>query len=464
MINRKIFENLILIEGGPSSGPNSVYKIGWNYKSINEEDENKFLEDRGYSYWSHLTLNAYAGTSCFRINKFLRCSNDEDQIDEAIKVSVHLLNEALNELPEANSIECYRWVSLPKEAIEYLCNLKGKIISFPQFLSTSDFINYDGYESFMKIKTLNDGSNARRIMEVVNKSEGEILFKSGTRFEVTSCENEFILLSETKKECDMILSENFWGPSTGPVINRKYMYSIISIGIILFSVLFSGCNQNRKVDDLKIEQPYSQTEIDSILKQSEGFFGKISRQEYEVQLYDQVIARDSNNCEIRYKRAILASIIREFEKAISDYTYKIDNCSSDLDKQLIYEGRGMAYARMGDYNRAKLDFTRAIEHSEKINNNIFARAYYQRGRIKILLQEDLSAIADLTVSLDQDFGDDFNAICFYYRGITKVKSNQRYGCEDLYEAKKLNFRLRRFPFSEDEYSYDIDEFIENNCK
>lgn len=206
MVIKEELENLIEMDGGICYGYANVDKIGWNYERKNNADYEKFYYDFEYSYGAKFILGSYAGTSCRRVNLYLRdCGSKRNELLEEYK---RLLNISLDELPSFNEKLCYRWVSIPDEAINYLKQKIGLIIKIPQFWSTSNFRN-EGYETNFVIGVSNDTS-ARYIADIVKKTEGEVLFKSGTNFIVFGFNEGDLYFKETKEPHHLVLCENFW--------------------------------------------------------------------------------------------------------------------------------------------------------------------------------------------------------------------------------------------------------------
>ena len=207
MVKKNELEGLINLDGGVCSGINQVDRIGWNYEGLNKLDLDSFLEENGYSYDSKFLLGSYAGTSCLRINSYLRSQKGKG--DPILDEYERLLVKALDELPTYDGQLCYRWVSLPNEAIDFLSNLSGVVVQIPQFWSTSKFRNDAGYETTFVIGTLEE-TNSRYIADVVGKTEGEVLFKPNTNFRIIGINEGELYFKETKSDSELVLSEKFW--------------------------------------------------------------------------------------------------------------------------------------------------------------------------------------------------------------------------------------------------------------
>jgi tetratricopeptide (TPR) repeat protein len=65
--------------------------------------------------------------------------------------------------------------------------------------------------------------------------------------------------------------------------------------------------------------------------------------------------------------------------------------SLDPDFAFAWYNRAIVFSRKGEFRKALNDFSKAIEHLSG-----FAEAYYNRGLISILLNENLSGCEDLS--------------------------------------------------------------------
>ncbi len=141
---------------------------------------------------------------------------------------------------------------------------------------------------------------------------------------------------------------------------------------------------------------------------------------------------------ILMRRAIAHSVLRDFEAAISDFTYYI---SLDDTSALAYWQRAVCQAEMDEFNKAEgkgvtnihsaeADFSDAI----RINSNN-AYIYYNRGNVHAGRNELAKAIDDYSIAIRMDSR---LAEAYYNRGIARAKSgNKQAGIQDLSKAGEL---------------------------
>ena len=141
---------------------------------------------------------------------------------------------------------------------------------------------------------------------------------------------------------------------------------------------------------------------------------------------------------ILMRRAIAHSVLRDFEAAISDFTYYL---SLDDKNALAYWQRAVCQAEMDEFNKAQgkgvvnihsaeADFSDAI----RLNSNN-AYIYYNRGNLHAGRNELSKAIDDYTIALKID---NRLAEAYYNRGIARAKSgNKQAGIQDLSKAGEL---------------------------
>ena len=141
---------------------------------------------------------------------------------------------------------------------------------------------------------------------------------------------------------------------------------------------------------------------------------------------------------ILMRRAIAHSVLRDFEAAISDFTYYI---SLDDKNALAYWQRAVCQAEMDEFNKAEgkgvvnihsaeADFSDAIRL-----NSSNAYIYYNRGNLHAGRNELSKAIDDYTIALKID---NRLAEAYYNRGIARAKSgNRQAGIQDLSKAGEL---------------------------
>ena len=141
---------------------------------------------------------------------------------------------------------------------------------------------------------------------------------------------------------------------------------------------------------------------------------------------------------ILMRRAIAHSVLRDFEAAISDFTYYL---SLDDKNALAYWQRAVCQAEMDEFNKAQgkgvvnihsaeADFSDAIRM-----NSSNAYIYYNRGNLHAGRNELSKAIDDYTIALKID---NRLAEAYYNRGIARAKSgNKQAGIQDLSKAGEL---------------------------
>ncbi len=211
---------MIELDGGVDWCASQYRKLGWRFTEPSDEEIEEFNQNSPIDYWSKFLIDAYAGATCFKLNKGLREERWIDA-DEFCQLYKFHLNESLDEIQSQDNQTVWRWLNLPDEAFEFLKDYEGQKIMIPHFLSTSNYKN-SGYSTFFEIETCED-SNGRYIAEIVDKlHEGEILFKSNTVFEVNSSDDDTIYMTEVKSaEYDLILHENFWNDIMPYSVHQK---------------------------------------------------------------------------------------------------------------------------------------------------------------------------------------------------------------------------------------------------
>ena len=154
---------------------------------------------------------------------------------------------------------------------------------------------------------------------------------------------------------------------------------------------------------------------------------------------DLSVAKDiETKKHILMRRAIAHSVLRDFEAAISDFTYYL---SLDDKSSLAYWQRAVCQAEMDEFNKAEgkgitnihsaeADFSDAIRL-----NSSNAYIYYNRGNLHAGRNELSKAIDDYTIALRID---NRLAEAYYNRGIARAKSgNKQAGIQDLSKAGEL---------------------------
>lgn len=184
------------------------------------------------------------------------------------------------------------------------------------------------------------------------------------------------------------------------------MRKTVIFTIMLFCFLF-----------LDIPNIFSQTFDELIVKYKEAQKSK----DYDemIEVCNILIKKYPNNQpEISYfNRANAYRVLREYKKAIKDYTNAI-NIKQDFND--VYFNRGISYFRIDEYKKSLSDFTYFIKN---VPDNPYA--YFYRGNSYSNLYNYDSAVADYTkaIELKPDYID-----AYYNRG------NKYYGMEMYKEA------------------------------
>lgn len=104
--------------------------------------------------------------------------------------------------------------------------------------------------------------------------------------------------------------------------------------------------------------------------------------------FTKAIESDPNDPEFYYNRAVVYNSKREYAKAIADYDKYIPLMREDPTYQADgYINRGIAYAKLGNRERALEDFTKVIELDPTRDNGYRARAMIYRELKKVALAE-----------------------------------------------------------------------------
>ena len=122
--------------------------------------------------------------------------------------------------------------------------------------------------------------------------------------------------------------------------------------------------------------------------------------------YSQVLKIDPKDYSARFNRVLVYEYLREYDKAIADYTRVIEgdtDFSNNVDSKdqclaMTHHYRGRAYQwYKHDNAKAVADFTAALRLDPKIE-----MVHYRRGRAYNALKEYAKAAADFTVALEHD--------------------------------------------------------------
>lgn len=149
----------------------------------------------GMSYEEFTALQEYTGSAYGCMNSYLRQSNKKNQ---AIEEYIQLVNQALDKLPNYQGI-VVRGGNLPSNVAEM--HQKGNIVTYQAFTSTSTGRSFSAKDQFLIISKTGKPIMGSSQM----KAEHEVLFKSGTRFEVLETFKEgtvqyYVMKEVTDKE------------------------------------------------------------------------------------------------------------------------------------------------------------------------------------------------------------------------------------------------------------------------
>ncbi len=128
--------------------------------------------------------------------------------------------------------------------------------------------------------------------------------------------------------------------------------------------------------------------------------------------YEAVIQKDEFNLEAYFQKGLIYYNSASSEQAIKDFSYVIDNQKNSETRAVyygsdpsgskgsfittlqsmigkVYQYRGMAYQKLGDWDKALADFTKAFEH------DTIADCYVNRSQLYSKMGRRRDAIADL---------------------------------------------------------------------
>lgn len=122
-----------------------------------------------------------------------------------------------------------------------------------------------------------------------------------------------------------------------------------------------------------------------------------------IEEYTRKIVKDPNNIDYYIDRGDIYFSIREFEKALKDYSRVIELSSySNSTKGKYYRDRGYIYYCLKEYKKAIEDFSKAIEHYS-IETDLFPLRidyYIDRGDAYYCLKEYEKAFEDYSHVLE----------------------------------------------------------------
>jgi tetratricopeptide (TPR) repeat protein len=157
-------------------------------------------------------------------------------------------------------------------------------------------------------------------------------------------------------------------------------------------------------DILKDEYPLSDTSTLALLQLKNG----LDLTNEDVDFITKKILSDPNlaSAEKWYDRAKVQYDLNNIEKAITYFTESIEK---DSDYSGAYYERGYCYDKIGEFNAAIQDFTKAIEFNNKWEVSSLSLAYYSRARAYHAIKSDdqneqnellLFALADWNKSIE----------------------------------------------------------------
>ena len=135
--------------------------------------------------------------------------------------------------------------------------------------------------------------------------------------------------------------------------------------------------------------------------------------------YEAVVQKDRGNLEAYFQKGLIYYNSASTEQAIQDFTYVIDNQSGSETKAVyygvdptgakgtflttlqsmvgrVYQYRGMAYQKQGNYKAALADFTKAFEY------DTIADCYVNRSQLYVKMGKETEAIKDLKAAIEVD--------------------------------------------------------------
>lgn len=135
--------------------------------------------------------------------------------------------------------------------------------------------------------------------------------------------------------------------------------------------------------------------------------------------YEAVIQRDEFNLEAYFQKGLIYYNSASTEQAIKDFTYVIDNQDASETRAIyygkdpagskgtflttlqsmigrVYQYRGMAYQKMGNWDKALADFSSAFEY------DTIADCYVNRSQLYAKMGRDADAIRDLKEAIKLD--------------------------------------------------------------
>jgi len=150
-----------------------------------------------------------------------------------------------------------------------------------------------------------------------------------------------------------------------------------------------------------------------------------------VDYLDEVIEIESDAYEAYYLRAVSHSYLGNHEKSIADYTVIEDVMY--LKRHIIFNNRGLEYAKLNQHQNAIKDFSRAIE----IFPN-YADAYNNRGHQLEEIGNFQGALLDYHKSIDLANSSDLAIFCYNAARLESVIGSEKEAISLLNQALKIN--------------------------
>ena len=112
---------------------------------------------------------------------------------------------------------------------------------------------------------------------------------------------------------------------------------------------------------------------------------KLDKKEYKEAIndYDKAIELNKKFSEAYYNRALAKNYLKDYKGAIADYSESLELDSTNIQALNALNNRGLAKKALEDYDGAVEDYTKAINLNES-----FASAYFNRGSVKVLMDEN----------------------------------------------------------------------------
>ncbi|WP_336182923.1 tetratricopeptide repeat protein, partial [Fusobacterium polymorphum] len=157
-------------------------------------------------------------------------------------------------------------------------------------------------------------------------------------------------------------------------------------------------------------------------------FSILKEYEKAIDDYSRAIELNPNNASYYYNRGISFNRLKEYEKAIDDYNKAIELNPNDAS---YYYNRGNTFSILKEYEKAIDNYSRAIE----LNPNN-ASYYYNRGNTFSILKEYEKAIDDYNKAIELNPN---NASYYYNRGNTfSILKEYEKAIDDYSRAIDLN--------------------------